>query len=161
MTDRLYLNELQSYKNATEKEKKQIFHIEKNFYDFEKVLDTYIQQKLKEYVLYNTEHISATAAYRYVFLYNRICAFFNDPFFNISLERGSLQEVLQKYKAYLLKKGLPIFQMYRIKHTDSLKTHYTHAYSYLLRFLKYVYEDSSYILKVEEFPGLRNTLQIQ
>lgn len=156
MTDRLYLNELQSYKNATEKEKKQIFHIEKNFYDFEKVLDTYIQQKLKEYVLYNTEHISATAAYRYVFLYNRICAFFNDPFFNISLENSSLQEVLQKYRAYLLKKGLPIFQMYRIKHTDSLKTHYTHAYSYLQRFLKYVYEDSSYILKVEEFPGLRN-----
>ncbi len=55
-----------------------------------------------------------------------------------------------------MKKGLPIFQMYRIKHTGSLKTHYTHTYSYLQRFLKHVYEDCSYILKVEDFTGLRN-----
>ncbi len=109
MTDRLYLNELQSYKNATEKEKKQIFHIEKNFYEFEKVSDTYINRKLKEYVLYNTEHISATAAYRYVFLYNRICAFFNDPFFNISLENSSLQEVLAEIQGLSFEKGTADF----------------------------------------------------
>ena len=50
--DRLYIKELESYKTASEEERKWIFKPEQNYYDFEKVKNEEIRKNLKEFILY-------------------------------------------------------------------------------------------------------------
>lgn len=139
--DRLYLDSLNTYKLASTEEQNTIPKIDENYYDFERVEDGYIRRKIKEYVLLTAEKTAIHTTYGYLFSYNRICDFFNDSNPRILLKTSNREEVLSKYKSYLLSRGKPLFKIYTLTHTNTERLYFPHSYYYLNRFLKYVYKE--------------------
>lgn len=158
MADRLYLNDLEAYRNAPEGQRKRIYNIAGNYFDFEKAKDDYIQKKLKEFVLLNAEKTSIITTYGYVSLYNQVCNFFNEFIPEITLEKNSREEVLANYKAYLLSQGKPLFHEYTLVHDNRKRVYSSHGYYYLNRFLKFAYreQEDENILYAGDFPHMKN-----
>lgn len=156
MQDGLYLNELESYKMASE-EKQKIPNPDKNYYNFEIVNDKEIGSWLKKYVLHIAEVTSVGAMYRYISSYNQICDFFNSNE-GIHLMENSREDILKKYKAYLLSQGKPIYKVYTLKHDNKDRVYNPHSYYFLNRFLKFIYKESEdeYILYADDFPEMSN-----
>lgn len=156
--DRLYVNELESYKMTSAEERKWIFKLEQNYYDFEKVKNEGIRKKLKEFILYKAENTSALAMYHYVFLYNRICEFFNKEDIEFDSYKAGKEEILEKYKAYLLKNGEVLFKEYVLRHDNKAHVYKPHSFYFLNQFLRFVYKEKydEYILYIDDFPGINN-----
>ena len=156
--DRLYIKELESYKTATEEEKKWIFKPEQNYYDFEKVKNEETRKKLKEFILYKAENTSVQAMYHYVFLYNRICEFFNEDDIEFDPCKDGRKEILERYKAYLLKNGEALFKEYVLRHDNKVHVYKPHSFYFLNQFLRFAYKEQydEYILYIGDFPGVSN-----
>lgn len=156
--DRSYINELESYKTANDEEKKWIFKMEQNHYDFEKVKNKEIRKKLKEFILYKAQNTSALAMYHYVFLYNRICEFFNKEYIEFDFCKTGKEEILERYKAYLLKNGEVLFKEYVLKHDNKVHVYKPHSFYFLNQFLRFVYKEQydEYILYIDDFSAVSN-----
>ena len=156
--DRLYICELESYKNAAEEDKKWIYNAEGAYYDFEKVKDPYIRKKLKEFVLNNACSISAASMYGYLTEYNGVCSFLNSENIKIDIEKDNREEIRNRFNAYLLKSGSNLFKVYTNRHDGKTRNYKSHAYYYLNRFLRFIYreKDDEYIIYAEDYPHLKN-----
>lgn len=158
MNDRLNIYELESYKTATEDQLKYIYNVNEKYFDFEKVDNEDIRRKLKEYILKESERLSIATIEGYIPLYNQVCDFFNGYIPNIDFEKSDIDEIMTKYKSYLLLKGKPLFY----EHDHFLKEEKTiympHGYYFLRRFLRFVYKEKidEDILYTEDFPDMYN-----
>ena len=158
MNDRLNIYELESYKTATEDQLKYIYNVNEKYFDFEKVDNQEIRRRLKEYILKESERLSIATIEGYIPLYNQVCDFFNGYIPNIDFEKSDIDEIMTKYKSYLLLKGKPLFY----EHDHFLKEEKTiympHGYYFLRRFLRFVYKEKidEDILYTEDFPDMYN-----
>lgn len=158
MSDKLYLFELESFKTATEEQLKYIYNIYEKCFDFERINNEDIREKLKEYILKETERLSITTMHGYIPLYNQVCDFFNNYIPNIDFKDSSIDKIMTKYKSYLLLQGKSLYHEYNHLLKDEKTVYMPQGYYFLRRFLRFVYKEKieEDILYTDDFPDMYN-----
>lgn len=158
MSDRLNIYELKSFKTATEGQLKHIYNVKEKYFDFERAADKDIGKKLKEYILKESERVAITTIHGYIPLFNQICDFFNDYIPNTDFDKSSIDEMMTKYKSYLLLQGKALFYEHDHLLKEEKTVYMPHGYYFLRRFLKFVYKEKmdEDILYTEDFPDMYN-----
>ncbi len=110
-TNRVYLRELDCYKNASEKEKQHPLMAPNRFFDLDKLPETNIRNELRAFIISRGESLSPLSIISELYPYHQLCDFLNE-YYNCleSFLEVDKDELLKKSKAYLLKNGKNLTQ---------------------------------------------------
>ena len=106
MTNRIYLNELDSFKRATPKQIESMHMNPNNFFDLDKLPDNKLREEMRGFLLERGNRLSITSVTREIPPYNLLCAFINEKEKGLQSFRDKpIKELEKKLRAWLMKKG--------------------------------------------------------
>ncbi|NLD19173.1 MAG: phage integrase family protein [Clostridiales bacterium] len=155
MNNVLDIRSLESYTNATERQKERIDCKQCYIYDFDQVLDKEIRKALTKFVEERCSRLSIVTIGYEIWLYDIVCAFFNT--LNANLSSLKREYVERKYKAFLMSKGYPLTKAHFRKYSGKLCVEQSETLAYMHKFLDGIYiADETDIIYITEFEGIRN-----
>lgn len=154
MCKNIRIDELDIYKTSSRKQKAKVDKLPYKIYDFTKLKDENIREKLEKFVKDRCVRLSIVTVTYDILYFNVLCDFFNNYKFVFQKTKRNL--IMDKYKEFLMGIGKPLFIFHRRNDRERNSNDKSPYVRFMDLFLDSVYEvDKKNLLFVEELENIR------